>query len=210
MNRSSVPLLFSLKPRYANLVFDGLKKFELRRRLLAPIKGRDVFIYVTSPVGKLRGGFRVGDVRTGTPKEIWDIVSKEAGIEKQEFDAYYAGRNIAYALEVTEIWEYSNPVGLSVLRDTFHNFVVPQSWRYVKPRERQFFLRMERKKVRRGPSMSVQGKPSDCRMVCQADPDSRFGTWSRPTPRRLPHPEPQTIVIHSDATPPSCMARQGD
>ena len=144
MNSSVTPLLFSLRPRYANLVFEGLKKFELRRRGFALMRGRDVFVYVTSPVGTVRGGFRVGEVRTGTPDEIWTLVANGACIEKPDFDAYYAGRSIAYALEITEVWEYSDPVGLSKLRESFQNFVVPQSWRYVKPEEHELFLQMER------------------------------------------------------------------
>ena len=47
MKHQVTPLLFSLKPRYANLVFKGLKKFELRRRGLTLMRGRDVFVYVT-------------------------------------------------------------------------------------------------------------------------------------------------------------------
>ena len=144
MSSLVTPLLFSLRPRYANLVFEGLKKFELRRRGFALMSGRDVFVYVTSPVGTVRGGFRVGEVRTGTPDEIWRLVANGACIEKPDFDAYYAGRSIAYALEITEVWEYSDPVNLSELREKFQNFVVPQSWRYVKPEEYELFLRMNR------------------------------------------------------------------
>ena len=143
MNSLATPLLFSLRPRFANLVFEGLKKFELRRRGLTLMRGREVFVYVTSPVGKVRGGFRVGDVQTGTPDEIWTLVANGACIEKPDFDAYYAGRSIAYALEITEVWEYTDPLGLSELREKFQNFVAPQSWRYVKPEEYELFLRME-------------------------------------------------------------------
>ena len=141
------PLLFSLRPRYANLVFEGLKKFELRRRGLTLMRGREVFVYVTSPVGKLRGGFQVGEVRTGTPEVIWEVVANSACIEKADFDTYYAGRDIAYALEITEVWEYSHPVNLSELRERFQKFVAPQSWRYVKPEEHELFLQMERDRL---------------------------------------------------------------
>ena len=144
MNNSTTPLLFSLKPQYARLLFDGLKKFELRRRVLAEMRGRDVFVYVTSPVGTVRGGFQVGEVRTGTPEEIWEVVANSACIEKADFDSYYAGRDIAFALEITGVWEYSNPVGLSELREMLQTFVAPQSWRYVKPEEYELFLQMER------------------------------------------------------------------
>ncbi len=164
MNSAMTPLLFSLRPRYANLVFEGLKKYELRRRGLTLMRGRDVFVYVTSPVGKLRGGFRVGEVRTGTPDEIWNLVSVGACIEKPDFDAYFAGRSTAYALEVTEVWEYSDPFGLGELRDRFENFVVPQSWRYVKPDEHDLFLQMERdgldKESRQEASQRWPGKGS--------------------------------------------------
>ena len=172
MNASTTPLLFSLKPRYAELVFDGLKKFELRRRGLTLMRGRDVFVYVTSPVGKLRGGFRVGEVWTGTPEGIWEVVANTACIEKPDFDAYYAGRSIAYALEITEVWEYLDPVGLNELRDMFQNFVPPQSWRYVKPEEHESFLRMERDRVDKDitlePERSWPGQTSPLSMIERA------------------------------------------
>ena len=151
-NSQARPLLFSLKPYYADLVFEGLKKAELRRRIASGIEGRDVFIYVSSPVKQLRGGFRVGEVWQGSPEEIWNKISacdsadrsELAGVDKQGFDNYYEGREIAYALQIMDVWEYENPVDLSKLRNRFPNFVAPQSWRYVKPEEYQSFLNMKR------------------------------------------------------------------
>ena len=142
MNTSSTPLLLSLKPHYADLVFGGQKTVELRRRSLERMRGRDAFVYATTPVRMLRGGFRIGRVWTGTPEEIWSLVSDNVGLEKPEFDAYYAGRALASALEVTDVWEYDHPVELSVLKGKLRKFVVPQSWRYVKPEEREFFQLM--------------------------------------------------------------------
>ena len=144
MSESPKPLILSLKPRYADLIFEGVKKAELRRRPLVQMKGGDVFVYVTSPIMELRGGFRVGEVWAGTPQDIWEKVSERAGVNREDFDAYYAGQSIAYALEITGVWEYANPPGLGTLRKLFDNFVVPQSWRYVKPEEHQSFRSMER------------------------------------------------------------------
>lgn len=151
MNTS--PLLLSLKPCYADFVFDGRKTAELRRRLpvswqtgLMPCMGnRHVFIYASSPVRKLRGGFRVECVWSGTPEDVWRKVSTLAGVEKQDFDAYYAGYTFAYALKITDVWEYEYPADLSTLRTRFSDFVVPQSWRYMKPEECRSFRRMKRK-----------------------------------------------------------------
>ena len=144
MNKTSQPLLLSLKPDYADLVFKRLKEAELRRRITSCMENRDVFIYVTSPVRQLRGGFRVGHVWSGPPEEVWRRVSKLAGIHKRDFDAYYAGRTVAYALEITDVWEYKNPASLNTLGNRFPDFVVPQSWRYVRPEEYRLFRRMKR------------------------------------------------------------------
>ena len=38
------PLIISLKPCYADMVFKGLKKVEFRRRIASQISNRDVFI----------------------------------------------------------------------------------------------------------------------------------------------------------------------
>ena len=150
------PLLLSLKPRYADLVFDGLKRAELRRRIIPRIENRCVFIYVSSPVRRLRGGFRVGQVWRGSPEEIWDQVSEFAGIGKQDFDTYYAGHTVAYALSIMDVWEYRYPRDLNVLRDRFPGFVVPQSWRYVRPEEYGSFRRMKhRERVISPPDTSI-------------------------------------------------------
>ena len=148
MNTTTQPLLLSLKPRYADLIFAGRKKAELRRRIASGIEGRDVFIYVSSPVRHLRGGFCVGEVWHGSPEEIWNEVSELAGVDKRGFDAYYEGREIAYALQIIDVWEYENPVDLNRLRKQFPNFVVPQSWRYAKPEEYQSFEKMKRQMAR--------------------------------------------------------------
>ena len=142
------PLIISLKPYYADMVFDGLKKVELRRRIASQISNRDVFIYVSSPVRELRGGFRVGQVWEGSPEDVWDIVADLSTINRREFDAYFQGQAVAYALEVTNVWEYEKPVALSRLRDLFDDFVVPQSWRYAKSEEDETFQNMKRRPMK--------------------------------------------------------------
>ena len=143
MNTPIRPLLLSVKPCYSELIFEGLKRAELRRRAWKQMEHRNVFVYVSSPVQKLSGGFRVGKVWTGTPDEVWGTVSGYAGLDKLDFDAYYAGQCIAYALEITDVWQYSNPVTLGDLRGLFGHFVVPQSWRYLKSEEHDYFQRMK-------------------------------------------------------------------
>lgn len=163
MNTMSRPLLFSVKPNYAGLIFEGLKKVELRRRISSRMENRYVFVYVSSPARQLRGGFRVGKVWSGTPKEIWDKISELSQVTKQYFDIYYEGRNIAYALEITDVWEYETPADLENLRERFPDFVVPQSWRFLSPEEQTAFEDM---KLKSGvPPSSIISSQSDSGMV---------------------------------------------
>ena len=138
------PILLSLRPAYADLVFNGLKRAELRRRIAFPMEGRDVFIYVSSPVCHLRGGFTVDKVWTGSPEAVWSQVSALAQVDRETFDSYYAGRPVAFALSIASVWEYKNQPSLVMLRKRFPAFVVPQSWRYLRLDEHRSFRHMHR------------------------------------------------------------------
>ena len=145
------PILLSIKPRFADLIFKGLKEAELRRRFLRNAKNREVFVYVTSPVRELRGGFRVKHVWQGTPDDVWAKVRQLARVDKKDFDAYYADRKVAYALEIDNVWQSNNPVSFQILKRRFPDFVAPQSWRYVRQEEDEFLrvLREDRTGVQR-------------------------------------------------------------
>ena len=67
-------------------------------------------------------------------------MSDRAGINRQDFDDYYEGRTKAYALKITHVWEYLEPFELAALRNLLRDFVVPRSWRYLKPEENDMFL----------------------------------------------------------------------
>ena len=130
-----MPLLLSLKPRFADLVFMGEKTVELRRRIASTMTGREVFIYVSSPVQMIRGGFRVAEVWSNDPETVWSEVASRAGIAKAEYDAYYEGCGIAHALALSDVWAHEAPVEIEGVREALPGFRPPQSWRYAKGRE---------------------------------------------------------------------------
>lgn len=140
---TAAPVLLSLRPRFAELVFRELKLVELRRRFAQFAENREVFIYVTSPERVLRGGFRVDHVWKGTPEDIWHEVAKIAGIGKSEFDDYYRGSKVAYALRIADVWEFDTATSLKELRKRLGSFTVPQSWRYVKASEAKLFRQLQ-------------------------------------------------------------------
>ena len=137
--KPTVPLILSLKPEYADLIFNGTKKFEFRKRFPTNNKDYEIFVYVSSPAKEVRGAFRVNRVINAPPEEIWQKTSKVAGIDKSSFDAYFLNHEIAYALKITNIRKFDSPVNVEVLRRKFDKFVIPQSWRYLKSEESIFF-----------------------------------------------------------------------
>ena len=130
-----MPLLLSLKPRFAELVFLGEKTVELRRRIASTMTGREVFIYVSSPVRMIRGGFRVAEVWSSDPESVWSEVASRAGVAKAEYDAYYEGCGIAHALALSDVWAHEVPVEIEGVRRALPGFRPPQSWRYARGRE---------------------------------------------------------------------------
>ncbi len=137
-------LILSLKPCYAELVFNEHKTVELRRRIATDIENTEVFVYVSKPIMALYGGFRIGQVWSSSPEEIWNKVSKLAGIEQKDYDDYFEGARTAYALEIKEHWEYQTPISLNILKEKFPKFYAPMSWRYVRPEEHKYFIQTRR------------------------------------------------------------------
>lgn len=136
------PVLLSLRPHFADLVFRRIKRAELRRRFAKFAKDREVLVYVSSPEQVLRGGFRISEVWQGNPSEIWKKVCNRAGIDRTVFDSYYEGSNVAYALDIADVWELPFPIPLETLKDQLSSFTVPQSWRYLKDDEKILIERM--------------------------------------------------------------------
>ena len=54
--------------------------------------GREVFIYVSSPVRMIRGGFRVAEVWSSDPESVWGEVASRAGVAKTDMTGVPAVR----------------------------------------------------------------------------------------------------------------------
>lgn len=129
MNSSA--LLLSIRPKYANLIFSGRKKIELRRVRPRLQKGGLVLIYVSSPVKALMGGFQVRKVIEGTPKYLWSTVGAESGVTKKEFEDYYSGLSLGFAIFSSKIWQLKQPINLTDLKKRWSHFSPPQGYRYI-------------------------------------------------------------------------------
>lgn len=124
-------LLISVKPRYAEGILDGTKTVELRRTRPSLPDGSLVLLYSSTPTRAVVGWAQLLRVQEGSPQDIWQAIGDAAAIDHATFDAYFDGARAAYALELAEVVEATQPVPLSVIRAI--GVQPPQSWRYLPP-----------------------------------------------------------------------------
>ena len=125
-------LLLSIRPEYANKIFDRTKTVELRRvrpRLLN--EGDRVVVYVSSPQQAVVGSFKVDNIVEKPVTELWEEVEKIAGISHEEFYDYYQGVKLGVGIFLKDIHRFSQPVELHRLRNKLPNLKPPQSFRYL-------------------------------------------------------------------------------
>jgi predicted transcriptional regulator len=128
-------VLLSIRPRYAEKLFNGTKRVELRRMKPRLDEGDIVLIYVSSPVKELRGRFEVETVIEKPVDELWAHVWSDAGISKKEFDEYYSGAERGCGIYLRAPASIRKPIGLDDLRELWSNFHPPQSYRYLSASE---------------------------------------------------------------------------
>jgi predicted transcriptional regulator len=116
----------SIRPPYAEAIFSGRKRFEFRRSIFRS-KIQVVIVYITSPVGHVAGEFSVDDVITDRVDALWNPTEAAAGIDRQVFTAYFAGRDIGHAIAIGKVRRYNKPLDL---KKTF-GVSPPQSFLYL-------------------------------------------------------------------------------
>jgi predicted transcriptional regulator len=124
----SYNVIISIKPRYAEMIIDGRKKFEFRKcSFNKPVY--KVFIYAIKPMGKLIGYFTFSEILMGKPSKIWDLCSELAGISESSFIEYYEGKSTAYAIKIEKVFRFENPINPF---DLIEGFKAPRSFIYFK------------------------------------------------------------------------------
>jgi len=136
MRMSENAIVLSIRPEYAEKIFQGNKHVELRRICPKHIKrGTLVLIYVSSPIQSLAGAFKVDHVIKRPLQELWELVQNKAGITRQEFDAYFQGVSSGIGIFFTETWKLIHPIKLQELQQEMAGFLPPQGFRYITKRE---------------------------------------------------------------------------
>jgi len=93
-------VLLSIKPQFAEKIFSGSKRFEFRKRVHKNPNVNTVVVYVTKPIGKVVGEFSIREIHADSPRGLWRKTKGHSGIGAPEFDQYFQGRGIGFAIEV--------------------------------------------------------------------------------------------------------------
>lgn len=120
-------VLLSIKPEFAEKIFNGTKKFEFRRTIFKNPDIKTVIVYASSPVQKIVGEFDVDYILSDELEKIWKITGKFAGINKDYFMSYFDQKKNAYAIKVKKTRRYKK---LLNLKETF-GINPPQSFVYL-------------------------------------------------------------------------------
>lgn len=133
-------VLMSIKPKYAEMIFDGRKTIELRRVCPKVTTGDLVLVYVSGPRMALVGGFEVEGVVSASPSLFRREWLCESGVSKDVFETYFRDVSVAYGIRVGRRWQFEKPAELSSLRRRKGGFQPPQSYRYIRSGEFQALL----------------------------------------------------------------------
>lgn len=124
--------LLSIKPEFAKKILTGEKEYEFRRTIFSDANLVDfVYLYSSSPVKKIVGGFTIQRIVEATPEEMWDLFGDRSGIEDRErFMSYFDGVETGYAIQVGRTHRFQDEIDPD---EVFEDFVPPVSFYYLDP-----------------------------------------------------------------------------
>jgi predicted transcriptional regulator len=133
-------LLLSIRPKYAELIFEGKKTVELRKTRPRAESGDLVLVYVSAPVKSLLGAFQVARVIEAHPRQLWRNVSGKCGVGKSEFNDYFGDAQVGFGIVLRAQWKLESPVSLTQLRNRRARFQPPQVYHYLSGDDLSGFL----------------------------------------------------------------------
>jgi predicted transcriptional regulator len=120
-------VILSIKPEFANKIFEGVKKFEFRRSIFKNRNVSKVIVYASSPISKVIGEFEIGNILFKDLNSLWNETKEYSGITEDYFFDYFSGKECGFALEVKKVKKYKKEL---CIRKSFGK-VPPQSFAYV-------------------------------------------------------------------------------
>jgi predicted transcriptional regulator len=121
-------VLLSIRPHFAERIFNGTKKYEYRKTIFSRADVQKVVVYASSPVKKIVGEFQIAEIIWDKPEILWLKTRSSAGLDWDFFLQYFIGKDKGYAISIKYTKRYEVPIDpWGLLRD----FTPPQSFRYI-------------------------------------------------------------------------------
>lgn len=120
-------VLLSIKPEFAQKIFDGSKKYEFRRSIFKNPHIKTVVVYASSPLQKVVGEFEIEKIINTDLEDLWNQTEKDSGISKDYFLRYFSGKQNGFAIQIKNIKKYKSPK--CIKKDL--NLAPPQSFAYL-------------------------------------------------------------------------------
>ncbi len=119
-------IILSIKPEFANKIFEGEKKFEFRRSIFKNKNVSKVIVYASSPVSKVIGEFEIGEILFKDLNTLWKETKEYSGITEDYFYEYFVGKENGFALQVRRAKRYKREL---CIKEAFGK-LPPQSFAY--------------------------------------------------------------------------------
>lgn len=121
-------VLLSIRPEFADKIFDGTKQYEYRRALFKSQNVLKILVYASSPVQKVVGEFEIEEILSLDPSQLWKRTQLYSGISKKYFDQYFQGKRVGHAIRVKKPLLYEKPLDL---KSNYDIKQPPQSFAYL-------------------------------------------------------------------------------
>ena len=121
--------VMSVQPGPLEQILSGQKTVEIRTRFSQRWEQRRVSLYGTHPICGLAGEATISRVIASAPDRIWEFFAAQMGCTRAQFDAYTAGRAQVYALVLSDVRAFVDPIPLAQLSHLLGvNLAPPQSY----------------------------------------------------------------------------------
>lgn len=120
-------VILSIKPQFAEKIFDGTKKFEFRRTLFKNKAIKNIVVYASAPISRVIGEFEIAEIIHNKTESLWDLTRDHAGITEDYFFDYFDGKDYGYAIRIKEVLKYN----VTYCIEERYGIKPPQSFAYI-------------------------------------------------------------------------------
>lgn len=99
-------VLLSIKPEFANKIFDGSKLYEFRRSVFKNKDVKKIIVYASAPISRVIGEFDIDQILKDDLDNLWDQTKDYSGITKDFYQSYFEGKEQGFAIKVKKAIKY--------------------------------------------------------------------------------------------------------